>query len=294
MSSNKPYNSWDAVQKRAAEVEACRAYIADSAEETCARVPRYLPAFDSAMRAMPNHIARSSIYAPVALGKKKIHKGDLMISRSDAKIWFWGEQLDEPQADVWMQVMYLAGKKPLGDPVTITRSKLLQAIDRQTGNTQYKWLKRSIEALMAAMLKIETSVNGKAKLNIGKDGALHFIDSFDYDDKVNSYIFRIDPRWADMYNNSEYALIDWKKRMSIKRAQHMAKTLQRLVATSSDPVQRHQIKWLKDKLKYDGRMDAFQKALTRTMNELERVGIISNSRIELSTKGVLQATWSKR
>lgn len=243
---------------------------------------------------MPNHIARSSIFAPVALGKKKMHKSTLMVSRSDAKIWFWGEQLDEAQADVWMQLMHMAGKKPLGDPVTITRAELLRAMGRHTGRTQYNWLKQSIEALTVAMLKIEVSVNGKIKQNIGHTRALHFIDSFDYDDEVGSYIFRIDPRWVDMHNTSEYALIDWGKRMSISRGQQMAKTLQRLVATSSDSIQRHQIEWLKLKLKYEGRMGDFQKALTRAMNELERVGIVSNSKIELSTKGLLQATWSKR
>ena len=65
----------------------------------------FLPGLDGFMRAMPNHIARSSLFAPVARGKKKIYKDAVLITRRDAVIRFWGEQLDETQADVWMQGM---------------------------------------------------------------------------------------------------------------------------------------------------------------------------------------------
>lgn len=294
MSSIKPYKSWDAVFMRAAAAEARRSNCAEIAEEPQARMPMYLPGLDSLMRAMPNHIARSSLFAPTAPGKKTMHKGTVMISRSDAEIRYWGEQLDESQADVWMQLMYLAGKKPLGEPVIINRAELLRSMGRDTGNTQYKWLMSSIESLTFAMLVIDVRSKGKSKLTIGKTKALHLIDSFDYDDEVDAYSLRIDPRWIRMYENSEYALIDWEKRMQIRRAQDMAKAIQRLVATSKDTTQRYQIVWLKQKLEYGGRIDAFKTALLRAMSELERVGIVSNSRIEFSTKGVLQATWSKR
>lgn len=294
MSSSKPYNSWDAVRLRAAAAEARRSDSTETTEEPLARVPMYLPGLDGLMRAMPNHIARSSLFAPIALGKKTMHKGTVMVSRSDAEIRFWGEQLDEGQADVWMQIMYLASKKPLGQPVIINRAELLRSIGRDTGNSQYKWLKSSMESLTFAMLVIEVRTKGKSKLTIGKNRAFHFINSFDYDEEVGAYILRIDPRWIRMHENSEYALVDWEKRMQIRRAQDMAKAIQRLVATSKDTTQRYQIGWLKQKLGYGGRIDAFKIALIRAMNELERVGIISNSKIELSTKGILQATWSKR
>jgi hypothetical protein len=64
----------------------------------------------------------------------------------------------------------------------------------------------------------------------------------------------------------------------------MAKTLQRLVATSADQVQRYALDWLKDKMEYAGRMRDFRDAITRAVNELERLEIASG-RIEDSTKG---------
>lgn len=113
------------------------------------------------MRLMPNHIARSSLFAPVARGRKKIHKNAELVSRSDATIKFRGEQFDEVQADVWMQAMREAGKKPLGEPVVIFRAVFLRAIGRQTGKYEYDWLDRAMKALSFAMLVIEVEKGGK-------------------------------------------------------------------------------------------------------------------------------------
>lgn len=158
----------------------------------------FLPGLDAFMRAMPNHLARSSLYAPVARGKKKIHKGKVLVSRGDALIKFWGEQLDETQADVWMQAMHEAIKVPLGDPVIIGRAAFLRSIGRATGKAQYKWLHNSMKSLAFAMLEIEVTKGGKPKLTIGKTSALHMIDGFEYDDEAEAYTLRVDPRWRAM------------------------------------------------------------------------------------------------
>ena len=71
----------------------------------------------------------------------------------------------------------------------------------------------------------------------------------------------------------------------MKRNQDMAKTLQRLLATSSDSVQRYALDWLKSKMEYCGRMRDFRDAVGVACIELKRVGIISGHRLEDSTKG---------
>ena len=151
-----------------------------------------------------------------------------------------------------------------------------------------------MEDLAFAMLVIEVKKpDGKPKLAIGKTRALHLIDGFDYDDEAETYTLRIDPRWAGLYGNREFALIDWDKRLQIGRNQDMAKALQRLVATSDEMVQRYALDWLKPKLEYSGRMRDFQDALERAMRELERLEIIAAGRIEASSKGKPQAVWTK-
>lgn len=242
---------------------------------------------------MPNHIARSSLFAPVARGTKKIYKDAVLVSRRDAVIKFWGEQLDETQADVWMQVMHEAIRRPLGQPVVINQAKFLRSIGRHTGSTEYKWLHRTMEALSFAMLVIEIHKDGVSKLSVGKTRALHMIDGFDYEPDAKAYIVRVDPRWRHLYGNREFALIDWNKRLRFGLRQDMAKALQRLIATSNETIQRNALEWLKSKLEYTGRMRDFDDALTRAMRELERLEIIAEGRIETSTKGRPQAVWVK-
>lgn len=276
------------VKQRTAEVAAT---VEHKAAET--PVQMFLPGIDEFMRAMPNHIARSSLFAPVARGRKKIHKDTILVSRGDALIKFWGEQLDEAQADVWMQAMHEAIKVPLGSQVIIERAAFLRSIGRSTGNEQYKWLHRTMESLAFAMLVIEVTKDGTPKLAIGKTRAIHMIEGFDYDDDAEAYTLRVDPRWRAMYGNREFALIDWEKRLKFGPRQDMAKALQRLVATSADPVQRNGLDWLKDKLEYSSPMRKFKEALIAAMQELERLEIIGGGRIEVSTKGKEQAIWTK-
>lgn len=254
----------------------------------------YLPSHKNSMRAMPNHIARSSLFAPIARGHKHIHKNTDLLCRTDAVIKFWGEQLDETQADVWMQAMHVASYWPLGEPVVVKRASFLRDIGRQTGNYEYKWLNRSMQALTFAMLVIEVrDRDGRPKLTVGKNSALHMIEGFDFDNEMEAYTLRIDPRWQTMFGNHEYALIDWEKRMQFGVRQDMAKALQRLAATSDESVQRYALEWLKKKLEYTGRERDFVVAVARAMRELERLEIIAGGRIGTSARGHTQTVWTR-
>lgn len=253
----------------------------------------FLPGLNETTRAMPNHLARSSLFAPVARGCKKMHDGTILVSRGDAIIKFSGKQLDETQADVWMQALYDASKHLLGDTFTIERAAFLRAMGRSVSGQNYQWLHQSMKDLSFAMLVIEVTNEGKPKFSIGKTTALHMISGFDYDDVSESYTLRVDPRWKALFGNKEFALIDWDKRMKFGPRNDMAKALQRLVATSANPVQRYALDWLKDKMDYSSPMRKFKETLNSALRELERLEIIAGARIEASTKGKEQAVWTR-
>ncbi|MCY1350888.1 hypothetical protein D9M68_557880 [compost metagenome] len=222
-----------------------------------------------------------------------MHKATVLFSRKDAVITFWGEQLDEAQADVWMQVMYEAIKIPLGEPVPINRGRLLRAIGRQTGNYEYQWLHRTMEALTFAMLIVEVTKQGTPKLEVGRSESLHMLDKFAYDPVRECYTVCVDPRWKLLYSNREFSLIDWDKRLQIRKGQDMAKALQRLVATSDEAVQRFPLAWLKERLQYFSPVRKFRASLLAAMRELERVEVIVAGRIETNSKGEEQAVWGR-
>ncbi|MGB6096554.1 MAG: plasmid replication initiator TrfA [Comamonas thiooxydans] len=274
------------------------AWLKQRTEEVQAKVEKkvasrpaelFLRGMSEFKRAMPNQIARSSLFAPIARGHRKQLIETLLVTRSDAVMSYSGEQLDEADADITLQLFFEAKNQPLGLPVAVNRAALLRALGRQANVSQYQWLMRRMKALTEATLIAEAKrSDGTRKYSVGKTDAFHIVQNFGYDSATKTYSFTLDSRWIVLFGNDEYALLDWEKRKQIGRGQDMAKSLQLLVATSSDPIQRYLLEWLKEKMQYRGRMRDFKKALARACRELERLNIIANYKVEISTKGKQQ------
>lgn len=249
-------------------------------------VQMFLPGLEEAMRAMPNHIARSSLFAPVARGRKKLHDETPLVSRADAVITYSGVQLDEAQADVWMHLVYLARNTPLGEPVEINRAAVLKAIGRKTSGYEYKWLHKTLKAFGKATIIVEAKrKDGTNKYHVGHTKLMHMLD-FDYNEEAEVYSFTIDPRWKALFDGREYALIDWPKRLQISQGKDLAKALQRLFVTSNESQQRYALDWLKDFAQNTGRLRFFKSdSLPKALLELERLEIVESWTIEESTKG---------
>ena len=264
-----------------------------ASEEAAAETPAqmFLPGFD--IGAFPNHLNRSSLIAPIARGVRKFHRQAEMVTRKDCVLEYTGEQLDEADGDLIMALIAFAQPFPLGTPVPLNRKELLRKIKLGSiGSTQYDWLYRSMKRLREGTLFLEArKPDGSTRYTVGKMESFNVLKDLHYDGDSETYTYVLDPRWVVMFGNREYSLIDWDKRMQIGRGQDMAKTLQRLLATSADPVQRYALegfKGLKDQMQYAGRLRDFRDSLTRAVQELERLGIIAKGRIEDSTKGKQQ------
>lgn len=261
----------------------------EAVEQKAAETPRqmFLPGFD--IGAFPNHLNRSSFIAPIARGMRKFHRQAEMVTRRDCVLEYTGEQLDEADGDLIMALIAFAQSYPVGAPVPLHRAELLRKLKRSNGKTQYEWLHRRIKALTEATLFLEAKKpDGSTRYSIGKTVSFRIIAGFSYDDEAETYSYSLDPRWVQMFGNREYSLIDWDKRMQIGRGQDMAKTLQRLVATSADQVQRYALDGLKEKMQYASPMRKFRESLEAAVCELERLEIVAKGSIEDSTKGKSQ------
>lgn len=251
-----------------------------------------LPGLADIWRAMPNHLARSSLFTSVARGRKKHFEGDILVSRKDAEIRFWGEQLDEAQSDVWMQVMYEAGKTPNGEKVLINRAEFLRSIGRKTGKFQYDWLKRTLIKLQRSVIML-TIFRKDGSKRWALDDSLNMIHGFTHDESAGTFQVKVDPEWKTLFGEHDYSLIDWTKRKQFGLQQDMAKSLQRLIATSKTAGQHYELGWLKDRLGSEATRPSFRRSLKKAFVELERLEIISNARIEKSSTGCEQAAWTR-
>lgn len=255
--------------------------------------PMFLSGATEFVRVMPNHLARSNLFAPIARGIKILYDGTQLTSRSDAVIHCWGQQLDEGMADVWMQVMHLASKLALGEPIVIQGAEFLRALGRQTGKYEYQWLRRCLHALSSTSITIQVNKGDEVKLYIGRERLLPLIKNFEFESGTKKIILSVDPRWKLMYQTREYAFVDQRKRLQFGQKKDMAKALQRLIATSNDRTQRFALDWLTLKLQFKSPIRKFKVALKAAFQELERLEIIVNGHINISTKGKEQAVWTR-
>ena len=258
-----------------------------AAEQKAAETPKqmFLPGFD--IGAMPNHLNRSSLIAPIARGKRKTHSQTVMVTRSDCVLEYSGQQLDEADGDLIMALIAFARPYALGTSVPLNRKELLRKIKPGgIGRTQYEWLHSAIKRLREGVIFLEArKPDGSTRYKIGHMHSFSIVKELDYNEETEVYTYMMDPRWMQLFGNREYGLIDFEKRLQIGRNQDMAKTLQRLVATSSDPVQRYALDWLKVKMDYSSPMRKFKEALLAAADELTRLEIIAKGCIEDSTKG---------
>lgn len=267
------------MKERAAQAEA-------NADQRNAETPKqlFLPGFD--IGTMPNHLNRSSLFAPVARGRRSFYRQEVMVSRRDCALEYTGEQLDEADADLIMALIWFAQPYPIGSEVPITRANLLHKLGRRDGKNDYEWLRRRIRALTEATIFLEAyKPDGSSRYRLGQTYGFHILSAFYYDEDSATYFFRLDPRWVTLFSNREYALLDWEARLQIGRGQDMAKTLQRLIACTRDQVQRYALDRLKEQMVYGGRMRDFRIAIKRATDELERLNVIAGAYIDRSTKG---------
>lgn len=280
------------MERLKARSEAAKQRLQDREQE-----PRqlFLPGMDEFMRAMPNPVADSSLFAPVARGVKKMHAGAVLASRKNTTLTYWGVQLNELHADIVMQLLWEQQRQgvAVGDTVTLNRNAFMKLLGWSTGGKDYKRFHRYMLELTAATLVIESKKpDGASKYHIGATKTFRILDNFECDEGGEDYRYRLDPRWVVMFGNQEYALLDWSKRLQISAGQDLAKALQRLVATSADQVQRYSLEALKTKMQYASPMRKFREALAAACAELKRLEIVTEWSIEDSTKGKPQlALW---
>lgn len=232
---------------------------------------------DAKFRAIPNHLARSSIIAPTARGRKIYYDNVKLVSRRDAAMTYSGWQITEQQGDVWMQFIFESRNTELGKPVLINRAKVLRDIGRKTTGRDYKFLDQTINTLLNATLAIENLTrDGQLIYSVGHDSPLHMLSGVGIETKTDTLIVVIDPRWKKIFGECEYSIIDWHKRMRIRKGQDIAKAIQRIVCASSNTVQRLKLSDLKQLLHFSSPMNKFRKSLDEAARELLRVEIIED------------------
>src|SRR5690554_5446012 len=82
--------------------------IIASQQENSQSLKCSLPWWPPQERAMPNYFARSSLFAPIARGRRVFHRETLLVCRGRIEMRYTGEQLDEADADLLLELIHHA------------------------------------------------------------------------------------------------------------------------------------------------------------------------------------------
>lgn len=229
-----------------------------------------LPFWKEEHRAMPNHIARSALFTPIKKGARTFHNKEIISSRRDVEITYTGLELDEADADLWMQLLHHFRNKPPGEKHFVNRAKLLSELGKSRGKESYRWLEDS-------MNRLHGSIHIKSKRYAVSSGLLQIYAT---DEETNNYYFKIDKSIAMLFSNKEFSLIQWNKRKKLTYA--LAKTLQRHIATSSSTEQSYLYNDLKERFRRSGEIRYLKRDLKKACTELLKNSIIF--KFELQSK----------
>jgi len=144
------------------------------------------------------------------------------------EIRFTGEQLNQDDHDLLMQLVFMAHKRPIGAWVTVPAYAILHALERQTGGKQYRELHADILRLAAGTVSLR---NIKAGVSfIGH----HLIAKAMQHEQSHRWVYRLDPDLGALYGEMTHTLIDWDRRMALK-GKDLARWLQLYIATHAKP-----------------------------------------------------------
>ena len=186
------------------------------------------PLFPEATRPVSNDMARSALFSCVQGKDRRFIKDTLLATVADKEIRFTGEQLNQDDHDLLMQMVFMAQHQPLGSWVMVPAYGMLQALGRQIGGKQYRELRADIARLTAAMVIIR---NTETKREVFGH---HLIAKAEQDEQTRHWMYRLDPDLRTLYGDMTHTLIDWDQRLALK-GKDLARWLQLYIASHAKP-----------------------------------------------------------
>ena len=179
-------------------------------------------------RAAPNAIFRSALF-PALRGndkeKRPFLKNEDIFCVAGLKIFFTGEQFDQTDLDVYLEILNMAKHFPLGTPVKFSAHALLKALGLHTGGKEHAWLHGVLIRLCGGV--VDAADHGKRYFGQLLHGGIR-------DEITMNYEIRINPDFAILFGFGMFAKIDLEKRRALGR-NNTAKSLYGYYATHINP-----------------------------------------------------------
>ena len=140
--------------------DAGKTQASDTFQELLASIaarPKYLPDWPESHRALPNEILRSALFNCRNRNLPRMFLKEVEIAViGDGQVIYRGEELRQDDELVWMHLMHLIKKSPLGECVEFTPYSFIKALGWPIKGQNYDRLRNCLSRMQATALRIQS------------------------------------------------------------------------------------------------------------------------------------------
>ena len=238
-----------------------------------AKILQFPLPFGENTRAVSNPLARGALFAAV---KKRQHFKDYVTvyERDGMKVEFKGEQLNQDDHDMLLQLVTMALHKPFGEDVEQAVNAVLSGLGRTTHQSQRCQAFEEMSRLVCTTVRLTTP-------NYRYEGHLLDDASTPHDQTAlpqyrRHLAYRLNPKFARFYGKAAYTLFDCQERRKLKgRGSEVAKWLHLWIIGNAEQYQ-IKVETIREKCgSTDKTLFSFRQKLRQALDLLKEAGIIT-------------------
>jgi hypothetical protein len=176
-------------------------------EERLATGVIYLPTWRENRHGSPNSFLRSALFAAIQSKDRADLKKAELFSQQGISVTYTGQQLNQEDLTVWLALVDLMKKDPLGTECKFTSHEILKYMDLGTGGREYERLNDAIVRMIACAVVIKTGTRTYM-------GSL--IDGCDIDEHTKVYRLNLNRHLVKLFGENDWTAINWEQRKQLR------------------------------------------------------------------------------
>ena len=172
--------------------------------------------WEDGKRASANAILRSALFPALCRQKRQFMKEIMLDSVGGITVYFTGEQFDQSDFDVYLEILNFARPFPLGTPVRFSAHGMLKMLGKSTGGKDHKWLHSVLIRLRGGT--IDATDHKKRYFGGLIEGGIK-------DELMETYEITINPKFAVLFGFGMWSKIDVMQRRALGGKGSVAKAL---------------------------------------------------------------------
>ena len=167
----------------------------------------YLSTWRKDRRGSPNSFLRSALFAAIqSKDRRDLKKADIF-SQQGTTVTYTGQQLNQEDLTVWLALVDLMKKDPLGTECKFTAHEILKYMGLEIGGSGYERLNDAIVRMIACAVVIKTGT----KTYMGS-----LIGGCDINEHTKVYRLDLNRHLVKLFGENDWTAINWEQRKQLR------------------------------------------------------------------------------